>query len=97
MAVADALREGPGWSAAENWGAWARPGESRLRLPLPPEARRRRLRVYLEIQAPAGPAVFVLRAGREGGAAPVAQRHEAAAEERLFAMLTVPAGSRATW
>ncbi|WP_431268724.1 hypothetical protein [Dankookia sp. P2] len=92
MAVADALREGSGWSAAEPWGAWARPGDSRLRLPLPAEAAGTALRVYLEIQAPAEPAVFLLRAGREGGPAPVALRQETGAAERLFAMLTVPAG-----
>ncbi|MFC7474405.1 glycosyltransferase [Dankookia sp. GCM10030260] len=92
MAVADALREGPGWSPAEPWGAWARPGESRLRLPLPVEATGTALRVYLEIQAPGEPAVFVLRAGRAGGAAPVALRQETGAAERLFAMLTVPEG-----
>lgn len=92
MAVADALREGPGWSPAEPWGAWARPGDSRLLLPLPEEAAGAALRVYLEIQAPDEPAVFLLRAGREGGPAPVALRQETRAAERLFAMLTVPAG-----
>ena len=92
MAVADALREGPGWAAAAPWGAWARPGDSRLRLPLPPEAAGAALRVYLELQAPPTPAVFVLRAGREGGAAPVEQRQETRPDERLFALLTVPAG-----
>jgi hypothetical protein len=91
MAIADALREGPGWSVAEAWGAWARPGDSRLRLPLPAEARGAALRVYLEVQAPVEPCLFILRAGREGGQAPAVQRFETRPEERLFAMLTVPA------
>ncbi|TDH64672.1 glycosyltransferase [Dankookia rubra] len=92
MAIADALREGLGWSPAEAWGAWARPGESRLRLPLPAGAADTALRVYLEIQAPAEPAAFVLRAWREGGPPPVALRQDAGPAERLFALLTVPAG-----
>jgi glycosyltransferase involved in cell wall biosynthesis len=93
MAVADALRGGPGWSPLEPWGVWARPGESRLRLPLPPEAGPAALRVYLEVQAPDAPCRFGLRAGREGGLPPILQRFDARAGERLFAMLVVPAGS----
>ena len=59
---------------------------------MPAEAEGAALRVYLEIQAPAEPAVFLLRARREGGAAPVALRQETPGPARLFAMLTVPAG-----
>jgi len=93
MAAADALREGPGWSVLHDWGAWARLGESRLRLPLPEEAAGQALRVFLEVQAPDTACRFTVRAGREGSPPAPGQRFEAHAEERLFAMLTVPAAA----
>ncbi|MDO9707383.1 glycosyltransferase family 4 protein [Paracraurococcus lichenis] len=92
MALADALREGPGWGPLERWGSWARPGASRLRLPLPAEAHGAPLRLYLEIRAPASPSRFALRVAREGLAEPVTRRLETTAEERLFVMLPLPVG-----
>ncbi|RAI58403.1 glycosyltransferase family 4 protein [Roseicella frigidaeris] len=91
MALADAMREGTGWSTLEDWGCWARPGESRLRLPLPPEADGTPLRVYLELQAPAEPVLFRLQAGRETGAPPLARRFEARPGARLVVLFALPA------
>ena len=91
MAMADAMREGTGWSTLEEWGCWARPGESRLRLPLPPEADGTALRVYLELRAPAEPVLFRLEAGRETGAPPLARRFEARPGERLVVLFALPA------
>jgi glycosyltransferase involved in cell wall biosynthesis len=90
MALADAMREGEGWSALEGWGCWARPGESRLRLPLPDEATGAALRIHLEMQAPAEPILLLLRAGREDGAAPVTQRLEIPGGGRIIAVLALP-------
>ncbi|WP_158292414.1 hypothetical protein, partial [Paracraurococcus ruber] len=92
MALAELLREGPGWAALEAWGSWAVPGESRLRLPLPAEAADTALRVFLELAAPPEGGRFGLRATRERNPVGLLQRLEARPGERLFAMLTVPPG-----
>ena len=70
MALADALRDGLGWHALEDWGCWTLPGRARLRLPLTgPVAEP--LRLYLGLQAPPGPlpVTLRLRAGAGGWAA----------------------------
>jgi glycosyltransferase involved in cell wall biosynthesis len=54
MAMADLLRAGTGWHAAEAWGCWTRPGRALLRLPLDIAAGTR-LRLHLMLRAPATP------------------------------------------
>jgi glycosyltransferase involved in cell wall biosynthesis len=91
MAVADSVREGPGWSPLEPWGAWARLGEAALRLALPPGSSAGGLRVYLEIVAPPEGCRLFLRVAQERGLAGTPQRFELGDRESATAMLTVEA------
>ena len=91
MAIADVLREGPGWSRLEDWGVWALPGQSLLRLPLQRGLPKARLRIYLELLAPPQPSVFRVRAQVVGGLAGIFRTLQAAAGEALFCMLDIEA------
>jgi hypothetical protein len=94
MAVADALREGPGWDRLEPWGVWTTPaGPARLRLPLPPGLEGTPLRVTLELQAPPQPCRVAVRAYLAGNPPGAFRRLEAAAGERLFCTLAAEAGA----
>ncbi len=91
MALADALRDGLGWHALEDWGCWTLPGRARLRLPLvSPVAEP--LRLYLGLQAPPGtlPVALRLRAG-EGGWASLTLAPGA----RQTVLLDIPGGTGA--
>jgi glycosyltransferase involved in cell wall biosynthesis len=87
MAVADVLREGPGWSRLETWGVWTTLGQSLLRLPV--EAGR--LRAYLELVAPPQAVRFGIRAGMRGSPPGGFREVEAAGREVLFCTLDVTA------
>ena len=91
MAIADVLREGPGWSWLEDWGVWTLPGQSLLRLPLQCGLPKARLRVYLELLAPPQPVAFRVRAQVVGGPSGVFRTLQATAGEALFCMLEVEA------
>lgn len=91
MAIADVLREGPGWSRLEDWGVWTTPGQALLRLPLEPGAPPGRLRAYLELVAPPQPIAFRIRAGLCGAAPGAFRPVEAAAGEVFFCMLEITA------
>ncbi|MDJ0389628.1 glycosyltransferase family 1 protein [Roseomonas sp. E05] len=51
-ALADAVRDGPQWYAAEDWGVWSRGGTATMRLPLPEGAVDAPLRLYLQLRSP---------------------------------------------
>lgn len=84
LALADAMRDGPGWHLPEGWGVWSRPGRARLRLPLPAPGR---WRVALDLVLPPGGLAFGLRAVPEGGAAPAFHEVRGAGGARLRAEL----------
>jgi len=88
MALADLLRAGEGWHAAEDWGCWTRPGRALLRLPLP-EVAQGALRLHLMLRAPARAQRVTLATI---GAEPLVL--ELAAEARAVAALEVPVGAR---
>jgi glycosyltransferase involved in cell wall biosynthesis len=86
MALADALREGPAWSALEPWGVWTLPGVARLRLPVPPGTEGP-LRVHLDLLGPPQGLRFGLRPDLPGHP-PVAPREiEIGPGERLLCTL----------
>ncbi|MDB5371665.1 MAG: hypothetical protein JWP04_307 [Belnapia sp.] len=91
MAIADALREGPGWSRLEASGVWTTPGQALLRLPLEQGLPPGRLRAYLELVAPPQPIAFRIRAGLRGGVPGAFRQVEAAAGEVFFCMLEITA------
>ena len=91
MAIADVLREGPGWSRLEDWGVWTLPGQSLLRLPLQHGLPRAGLRIYLELVAPPQSVAFRVRAQVVGGLAGPFRTLQAAPGEALFCMLDIEA------
>ena len=91
MAIADVLRDGPGWFGLEDWGVWTTPGQSLLRLPLEADAAPGRLRIYLDLVAPPQPLRFRIRASLRGGPPGAFRQIEAKAAESLFCTLEVTA------
>jgi len=70
LALAEAVREGEGWHAMEDWGVWSRPGSAGLRLPLPAESSGTPLRLCLELRAPPAATLLPVRCtGADGTAA----------------------------
>ncbi len=68
-AMADQLRDGPGWHPLESWGCWTRPGVAHLRLALPPGTKGP-LRLYIGCRAASAGASVRIRAHAEGEAPP---------------------------
>ncbi|MXP63986.1 glycosyltransferase [Roseomonas sp. M0104] len=60
-ALADAVRDGPHWYPAEEWGVWTKGGTATLRLPLPEGAADAPLRLYLQLRPPPVEASIVVR------------------------------------
>ncbi|WP_187830340.1 glycosyltransferase family 4 protein [Siccirubricoccus phaeus] len=96
MAVADAVREGPGWERLERWGCWATPsGPARLRLPLPEGLAGTRLRVMLELRAPPAASRAALRAHAADAEPGAFRTLELAAGGQVFVALPLVAGQAA--
>jgi hypothetical protein len=90
-ALAEMVREGPGWYPMEDWGVSCAAGNATLRLPLP-EGADAPLRLYLDVKAPSVPLEVEFRFHGGAGAASLFSVPLAADESRIC-MFDLPAAA----